>query len=67
MDLWREFHGPNAAYVLELYERYRRDPHSVDPVSREAFARLAVPAEDRGPPSGGPSWSQPRSRGRQST
>jgi len=54
MDLWREFHGPNAAYVLELYERYRRDPHSMDPVTREAFARLAVPVEDSGPPAGGP-------------
>ncbi len=54
MDLWREFHGPNAAYVLELYERYRRDPDSVDPVTREALARLAVPVEESGPPAGGP-------------
>jgi 2-oxoglutarate dehydrogenase complex dehydrogenase (E1) component-like enzyme len=26
-----EFTGVNAAYVIELYERYRRDPDSVDP------------------------------------
>ena len=32
MDLWREFHGPNAAYVLKRVERYRRDPHSGDPM-----------------------------------
>ena len=24
------FHGPNAGYVLELYERFQRDPASVD-------------------------------------
>jgi len=26
-----QFHGLNAGYVLELYERYRQDPASVDP------------------------------------
>jgi 2-oxoglutarate dehydrogenase E1 component len=26
----RSFHGPNAAYVLELYERFQSDPASVD-------------------------------------
>jgi 2-oxoglutarate dehydrogenase E1 component len=31
------FEGVNAGYVLELYERYRQNPESVDPVSREAF------------------------------
>jgi 2-oxoglutarate dehydrogenase E1 component len=33
------FHGPNSGYVLELYERYRQDPESVDPVTRQAFER----------------------------
>ena len=28
------FYGPNAGYALELYERYREDPDSVDPASR---------------------------------
>ena len=32
-----QFHGLNAGYVLELYERYRQDPASVDPASRAAF------------------------------
>src|SRR5574338_301370 len=32
-----EFQGVNAAYVAELYERYERDPDSVDPVSRALF------------------------------
>jgi 2-oxoglutarate dehydrogenase E1 component len=32
-----QFAGVNAAYVLELYERYRQDPASVDPETRQAF------------------------------
>jgi 2-oxoglutarate dehydrogenase E1 component len=32
-----QFAGVNAAYVLELYERYRQDPQSVDPATRTAF------------------------------
>ncbi len=32
-----QFAGVNAAYVLELYERYRQDPASVDAVTRQAF------------------------------
>ncbi len=36
MDLG-QFAGVNAAYVLELYERYRQDPASVDPESRRVF------------------------------
>jgi 2-oxoglutarate dehydrogenase E1 component len=39
MNLWEDFHGPNAAYVLELYERYLEDPVSVDPASRALFER----------------------------
>ncbi|HLX56903.1 MAG TPA: 2-oxoglutarate dehydrogenase E1 component [Ktedonobacteraceae bacterium] len=31
------FYGPNAGYVLELYERYRQNPSSVDPDSRAVF------------------------------
>jgi len=32
-----QFAGVNAAYVLELYERYRQDPQAVDPATRKAF------------------------------
>jgi len=32
-----QFAGVNAAYVLELYERYRQNPESVDPETRKAF------------------------------
>src|SRR5579884_1229930 len=39
----REFLGPNAGYVLELYDRYLRDPSSVDPRTRALFERWGVP------------------------
>ncbi len=38
------FHGPNEAYVLDLYERYQRDPQSVDPTTREFFAQWHPPS-----------------------
>jgi 2-oxoglutarate dehydrogenase E1 component len=38
MDNLRSFYGPNAGYVLDLYERYRQDPTSVDPDTRAIFA-----------------------------
>src|SRR6186713_3122031 len=31
------FEGVNAGYVLELYERFRQNPESVDPATRAAF------------------------------
>lgn len=31
------FYGPNAGYILELYERYAQDPNSVDAASRRFF------------------------------
>ena len=40
------FYGPNAGYVLELWDRYRDDPAAVDPATRAYFDRLdpaAVP------------------------
>src|SRR3954452_4617492 len=36
----RAFFGPNAGYVLELYDRYQTDPASVDAESRSFFASL---------------------------
>lgn len=45
MNLWKEFHGVNAGYVLELYERYRRDPLSVDPATGAVFEHWQ-PADD---------------------
>ena len=40
-----EFSEVNAAYVLELYERYRQNPESVDPQTRKAFESWTPPAE----------------------
>jgi 2-oxoglutarate dehydrogenase E1 component len=48
MDLWQEFHGPNAGYILELYERYRANPESVDPATRAAFGNWRPPDETNG-------------------
>jgi 2-oxoglutarate dehydrogenase E1 component len=45
MDIWNDFQGPNAGYVLELYERYRQDPNSVDATTRTYFERWTPPAE----------------------
>src|SRR5512143_1479534 len=45
MDIWRDFHGPNAAYVLELYDRYCQNPGAVDAATRAFFAQWAPPVE----------------------
>jgi 2-oxoglutarate dehydrogenase E1 component len=50
MDLG-QFAGVNAAYVLELYERYRQDPAAVDPETRRVFESWQ-PAADAAPGSG---------------
>ena len=34
-----QFYGPNAGYVIDLYEQYLRDPSSVDADTRAAFAQ----------------------------
>jgi 2-oxoglutarate dehydrogenase E1 component len=50
-----DFQGVNAAYVRELYEKYLRDPHSVDPATREFFDRSPSPVgfgEPSSPPLG---------------
>ncbi len=38
MNNIEKFYGPNAGYVLELYERYQQDPTSVDADTRSFFA-----------------------------
>jgi len=47
MTIWDDFHGPNAGYVLELYERYQADPESVDDATRAFFRRWTPPADGR--------------------
>ena len=38
-----QFYGPNLAYVLELYERYKEDPGSVDERTRSFFEDWSPP------------------------
>ncbi len=46
MNPWDQFSGANAGYVYELFERYQRDPSSVDEATRRAFATW-TPADAR--------------------
>jgi 2-oxoglutarate dehydrogenase E1 component len=45
MNPWDQFTGVNAGYVYELYERYQRDPGSVDADTRAMFARWSPEIE----------------------
>ncbi len=38
------FYGPNAGYVLELYDRYLADPDAVDQATRDFFAGFTPPS-----------------------
>ena len=44
MPDWRAFGGVNEGYALELYERFRQDPSSVDAATRATFERMGSPA-----------------------
>ena len=46
MPSWQDFTGLNRGYVLELYEKYRQDPSSVDPGTRALFEQWVPPAEE---------------------
>ncbi|MCB8983493.1 MAG: 2-oxoglutarate dehydrogenase E1 component [Ardenticatenaceae bacterium] len=39
MNFWREFHGPNAAYLLSLFEQFEQDPQSVNQAARTFFQK----------------------------
>lgn len=45
MNPFKEFHGPNAAYILELYEQYRQNPNTVDAAARAYFEQWSPPVE----------------------
>ena len=40
-----DFYGPNVGYVMELYERWRHDPASVDEDTREFFRHWQPPTD----------------------
>jgi 2-oxoglutarate dehydrogenase E1 component len=46
MTGWQDFAGLNRGYVLELYEKYRQDPASVDPGTRALFETWTPADED---------------------
>jgi 2-oxoglutarate dehydrogenase E1 component len=46
MPGWGDFTGLNRGYVLELYERFRQDPGSVDEASRAIFEQWTPPAAE---------------------
>jgi len=43
---WRDFQGVNAGYALELYDRFSRDPASVDEATRRVFESLSTPPDE---------------------
>ena len=55
------FYGPNAGYVLELYDRYLEDPNAVDPEMRAFFAEFdpALPSTNGASTEAIPAAAQP--------
>ena len=49
MSEWREFGGVNEGYVLELYERFQKDPSSVDAATRALFERQGAACRTSAP------------------
>jgi 2-oxoglutarate dehydrogenase E1 component len=49
MTNWIEFQGANAAYMLDLYEQYRRDPQSIAPDLRDFFYHNPPPVDNTAP------------------
>ncbi len=45
MALERQFPGPNYGYIVELYERYRENPNSVDAATRRLFDQWKPPEQ----------------------
>src|SRR5262245_45760889 len=46
---WRDLGGINEGYALELYERFLKDPASVDPATRAEFERKGAPVAPHAP------------------
>jgi 2-oxoglutarate dehydrogenase E1 component len=50
---WQDFAGLNRGYVLELYDRYRQDPSSVDAETRALFESWTPTVEPAAPATDG--------------
>lgn len=59
MNFWDVFHGTNAGYIQELYERYLKDPASVDAEYRSLFAAWRPPLQDAPAGQTGPAAQAP--------
>lgn len=46
MPTWNDFHGPNAGYIVDLYDQYQRDPKAVDEATRAFFQQWTPPVLD---------------------
>jgi 2-oxoglutarate dehydrogenase E1 component len=46
---WQDYAALNRGYVLELYEKYRRDPSAVDADTRAVFEQWTPPADEAPP------------------
>lgn len=44
--VWQGFHGPNLGYVIEQYEKFVKDPQSVDADLRTYFEQNGSPIEN---------------------
>ncbi|MBU8907602.1 2-oxoglutarate dehydrogenase E1 component [Desertibacillus haloalkaliphilus] len=42
-NVWDAFHGPNIAYAIELYEKYKTDPDSLDDEVKDLFDTWGPP------------------------
>jgi 2-oxoglutarate dehydrogenase E1 component len=49
MNPWNDFSGANEGYVHELFERFQRDPATVDEATRAAFRTWGPPASGAAP------------------
>src|SRR5688572_7697713 len=58
-----DFHGVNEGYVLELYDRWRQDPESVDQSTRDFFATW-TPFDSPAARSDSTSLTEPRAKSR---
>lgn len=43
MNPWEKFHGPNLGYLMDQYENFKEDPHSVDEELRSLFEKWGPP------------------------
>ncbi|WP_246943407.1 2-oxoglutarate dehydrogenase E1 component [Bacillus pinisoli] len=46
MKMWESFYGPNLGYVYEAYEKFQKDPTSIDDTLRTLFEQIGPPPVD---------------------